>query len=176
MNLKPIVVMLAALSAIPSAQAQFTHWIEGSLTTQSPTYNRPNSNLQGMSEDGVGVFYDTYAFTVTASGSYWFWTDSVGYNGVFFLYQNGFDPTHPQVGALVGEEEGYGAELDLVTGQTYIAVNTSFAAAEVGAFRFYISSYDGFDVEVVPEPAAFGLMVLGLGPIFLARRRRQVVT
>lgn len=80
----------------------------------------------------------------------------------------------------------YGSLVNQLTGGNYqfIGANTTFTAAENGPLRLaYFDSNNGdndgfitFDISAVPEPASWGLMILGFGAIgALTRRRRPSV-
>jgi hypothetical protein len=168
-----------ALSALATAcalagPAQAAIYTFTGNTTGGPTYNRPLEDLSGLSAVGVGVNYATFSFTVGAAGDYSFLTTGE-FDTFITLYSGSFLPAASLTNAIVANDDllappfttsGFIATLS--TGTTYVLVTTGFDPGEFGAFSTTIG---GPGVVAVPEPAAWGMLALGLGVVALRRRR-----
>ena len=171
---------LALLSAlIFTAQAQAI--VVLGTTVGAATWTRPvagNPPTPPLSGIGVGVNYTVTPFTVSAAGSYLFQstaTSPVNWDNYTFLYQTSFNPASQFTNVLIGNDDNpsiglSGFSYALNTGTTYFLITTGFATGDAGAYSDSITGPG--NVNVVPEPAAFGLMALGLALVGTAVRRR----
>jgi hypothetical protein len=163
-------LVAACVLAGPAQAAIFT--FTGN-TTGGPTYNRPLETLSGLSSVGVDVAYSTFSFTVSAAGDYSFLTTGE-FDTFITLYSGSFLPTSPLTNAIVANDDllsppftTSGFIATLATGTNYVLVTTGFDSGEFGAFSTTIG---GPGVVAVPEPAAWGMLALGLGGLALRRR------
>ena len=144
-------------------------------TTGKPTYNRPFEDLSGISPTGTGVHYDTFSFTVGATGDYTVLTTG-SFDTFITLYVGSFLPASALTNAFAANDDliappfttsGLGATLSV--GATYILVMTGFNPNEFGAYSTTIGG-PGAIISSVPEPAGWGLLGLGLASVALRRR------
>jgi len=172
-NLKLSTLALAACALAGTAQAAiFT--VTGD-TTGAPTYNRAVSDFSALSGLGTSVAYEILDFTVDVSGNYTFLT-TAAFDSFVFLYSPSFDPTSASSNGLTANDDllsltTSGFAFDLTAGTSYQYVVTGFDNGEFGSFSTTIGG-PGV-VTVVPEPETYALLMLGLGVVGLAARRRQ---
>jgi len=107
-------------------------------TGGQPTFNRPLEDLSGLSSIGTATAYDVQSFTVSTSGTYSFAGNST-FDSFFFLYGGAFDASSPLSNGLVGNDDAAGFNIsgvsfDLVAGEQYFAVTTSYENADSGAY------------------------------------------
>ncbi|UGQ47540.1 PEP-CTERM sorting domain-containing protein [Massilia endophytica] len=165
------VVLLLALA--PPARADiFT--ITGN-TTGASTFNRPTEDLSVLSGIGTEVAYDILAFQVSMDGIYSF-LSTASFDNFIFMYQYSFDPANPLANAIGANDDlltftTSGFAGPLYAGTTYLYVTTGFSNADFGQFSTTIGGPG--QVLVVPEPAGWLLLGLGLGVLALTRRRAQ---
>lgn len=174
MNLKSSLLALAACAVAGTAQAEiFT--ITGD-TTGAPTFNRALGDFSALSGVGTDVPYNLLEITVDVSGNYTFLT-TAAFDSFAFLYSPSFDPMAALDNGLAANDDllpGFttsGFAFGLTAGTAYQYVVTGFANSDFGAFSTTIGG-PGV-VTVVPEPEAFALLMLGLGVVGFAARRRQ---
>jgi hypothetical protein len=148
-------------------------------TTGGPTFNRLLEDLSAPSAVGTDVAYNTFGFTVTASGTYTFLSTGA-FDNFTFLYENSFDPNSPSANAVIGNDDllglttaGFAA--DLIAGTHYVFVTTSFGNSDFGAFGDTIGGPGAVirDGTPAPEPETYLLLGLGLVALGLVRRRTQ---
>jgi hypothetical protein len=173
-NLKLSTLALAAFALAGTAQAAiFTGTGD---TTGAPTYNRALIDFSALSGVGTSVPYDVLDFTVDVSGNYTFLT-TAAFDSFAYLYSPSFDPTAALSNGLAANDDllpGFttsGFAFGLTAGTSYQYVVTGFSNAEFGSFSTTIGG-PGI-VTVVPEPETYALLMLGLGVVGLAARRRQ---
>jgi hypothetical protein len=169
---------LAAAAALPAQAQTFS-----GNTTGAPRWNRPFESLTGVSPNGLLVRYQVIPFTVTLAGSYNFVDTSLApaaWDNFTFIYAGSFDPAAPLVNGLIGNDDygsigvsGFAVALESAT--PYFFVTTGFNAPEFGSYRLDVTGPGQMVAALVPEPASYGLMGLGLAALLLAARRRQGV-
>ena len=176
-------IAAAALAAVAPAQAS-VFALNGD-TTGGPTFNRPldGDPPAGLSGVGTAVHYSTVTFTVGAAGNYLFSMSSIppDYDPFLALYANSFDPSSPLTNALIANDDFSTGNVTLsgffetlTAGTTYVAVLTGFDNQDFGAFSFAIVG-PGDIAASVPEPASWGLLLVGLGMVGgVARQRARV--
>ena len=173
-------IMLVA-TATPAAADVFMF---SGNTAGGPTFNRTLAGAPPASLSGVGtaVAYNTLTFTADVAGTYNFLMTSVtaGYDPFLALYLGSFNPGAALTNVLVanddlGDFQHSGFTRALTTGQTYVAVLTGFNNTDFGAYNLTISGL-GAIAAGVPEPAAWALMIIGLGLGGALLRRRRAAT
>ncbi len=146
-------------------------------TVGSPTFNRPNANGDNppttISGSATAVPFDVVQFSIATTGTYTFSSQSVSppsWDNYTFLYSNSFDPANPLNNVLIGNDNNpsigtSGFNFNLQTGVNYFFVTTGFSNSSQGSFNN--------SVTLVPEPASWALMALGVvGLLALQRTRR----
>ncbi len=151
-------------------------------TTGSPTFNRPLEDLSGLSAIGTDVAYDSYGFTVDASGTYSFISSAL-FDNFTFLYSPELNTALPLLNAPAGDDDllpGFttsGFVFDLIAGVDYFLVTTGFGNSDFGSYSNTIGG-PGNILPIAPEPpavsqpASLALILLGFALIPLARVRR----
>jgi hypothetical protein len=132
--------------------------INGTLTTNSPTYRRPDGNdvtVYVASTTGTNVYHKTYTFVAPSTGNVTFETSNAPFipnnnNDTYLaLYQTSFDPANPASNFLRGHDDISGvAPLNflsrlthpLVAGTTYILVVSSWSNGQTGPFTVTATS------------------------------------
>jgi hypothetical protein len=166
---------LAALASLSSPAEALTYTVVGS-TAGKPTYTRPLEDLSGPSPSGTGVHFESFAFTVTAAGTYTFVTTG-SFNTFLTLYSGGFSPSTPLLNAVVANDDVVPfvttvsfLSSALSVGTNYALVMSGFDASAFGDYSTTIGG-PGSVVAVIPEPATYGLIVAGMMLIALRRSR-----
>ncbi len=180
--LKKLLAVTAMLALSNFALAATT--VSGSLDASDPTWDGCGTSA------AVGCNYDTVVFTVDTSGAYNFDAFYPGdvdldlnLDGILEIYEGGFDPLSPGLGAIGFDDDGPGGSntsqilgLGLTAGTTYYAVISSFTNEPTsfgqpnGAWELTIDGPG--TATVVPVPAALWLLgsaILGMG---VFRRRK----
>lgn len=164
----------AATLALPAQAITFT-----GTTVGGPVWNRPLFDFSNVSGLGTAVPYKVTPFSVTASGSYVFQNTALlpaGWDNYSFVYQNAFNPATPLVNGVIGNDDNPSIGLSgfttaLSAGTSYFYVVTGFANTDFGTYSASITGPG--NVVLVPEPASYGLMGLGLAALLLGTRRRR---
>ncbi|MBA4853001.1 M36 family metallopeptidase [Emticicia sp. BO119] len=122
-----------------------TDVVNGTLTSNSPTYVRGYGNRTTTYYPAASVYYQTHTFTPTVSGYVTFETiEAILTNGsddnYLSLYQHSFDPNNPANNFLMGDDDsGYGwyasIEYPVVAGTTYILVGSTYVTGYTGTYR-----------------------------------------
>jgi len=151
-------------------------------TLGGPTWTRPQAGTPPtlLSGVGVGVSYSVTPFFVSTAGSYIFQstaTSPAGWDNFTFLYVNTFNPASQFTNVLVGNDDNPGIGLSgfttaLMANTQYRFVTTGFAPADAGAWSLDITGPGTITIGVVPEPATYAMMALGLATLLAARRFR----
>ncbi len=173
-NLAAAVVLTASISGAANAATV----VLSGTTIGAPSYNRPASTTN-LSAVGTNVGYKSYAFTVNTAGTYTF--DALSsFDNVLSLYTGAFNPASPltNITAYNDDTNGLNASISasLLAGTAYNIVFASFNNADRGTFT--ISANGPGTVSqtgAVPEPATWALMILGMGAVGFAMRRRSKV-
>jgi hypothetical protein len=176
--MKRVLAIMVASAALfwaqPSAAAVQTFTGD---TTGAPTFNRPLQDLSGLSAVGVAVRYGSLSFSASVSGDYTFLTTGA-FDTFLVLYQGSFNPAQSLTNALVANDDllappftTSGFVGTLTAGSTYVLVVTGFDSPDFG---FHSTTIGGPGVvSVVPEPAAYGLLAMGLIAVALRRQRER---
>ncbi|GGY43410.1 PEP-CTERM sorting domain-containing protein [Pseudoduganella albidiflava] len=140
-------------------------------TTGSPAFDRPLADFSALSTNGTGSHYDIIEFTVAETEEYAIYGTG-NFDTFLFLYQ-AFDPATPLTGGLRADDDltttfSSGFATDLNAGQEYILVMAGFDSADFGAYSITISGPGA--ISLVPEPASW--LMLGIGVLGLALCRR----
>jgi len=158
--------LIASLSfSLPAAAGAIV--INGD-TTGSPTYNRPFSDMSGLSGVGTNVNYQVTTFTVSTAGAYSLLSEA-GYDNFLGLYAGAFDPTQPLHNAIaynddLGSTLRSGFTTNLLAGVSYFAVASAFDNNRFGAYKLTISGPGDISLSsAVPEPATWAMMIAGFG-------------
>lgn len=176
---------LALTAAVAMAAPAYADTVVANGTTVGePTYNRvlPGTPPSGLSAVGTNVNYSVVDFTVDLSGTYTLSLET-GFDSFLTLYSGSFDPTSPLTNALSADDDSLGSFGDaqiissLLAGTSYFAVVSAFGNGDAGDYALTITGPGGITIggAGVPEPATWGLMILGFGAIGGAMRRRQSV-
>jgi len=160
--------------ALPAQAAIIT--VTGDTTGQ-PTFNRPLEDLSALSSVGIAVRYEAITFSTNVSGDYTFLTTGA-FDTFSILYNGSFEPTSALTNALVANDDliappftTSGFAHSLTAGSTYVLVTTGFDGAAFGAYSTTIGGPGG--LTLVPEPAACGMLALGLASMALQGRRER---
>ncbi|KQS04956.1 hypothetical protein ASG11_12420 [Sphingomonas sp. Leaf357] len=164
------------VAAAPAANAAVVYTVIGD-TSGGPVFNRPTT-LTSTSAVGTAVAYNTFLFSPLAGGSYTFLLTSTTalYDPFLALYAGAFNPASPLTNLvafnddLSGSLTQSGFTFTLDPSVTYTAVITGFDNQDFGTYNLTIAT------AAVPEPATWGLMVLGFGMVGAAARKRNVKT
>lgn len=111
-------------------------------TAFGPTWARPLADCTGTSALGP-VNYHAQSIFVSVSGPFSF-SGAQEFDGFLFLYAGSFNPAAPNTNCIIGNDDGLGGvgtsdfTTNLIAGNVYIVVNTSFQAGQSGAFNVNI--------------------------------------
>ncbi len=134
-------------------------------TTGALIFQRPVEDLSALSAIGTAAHYISFSFTALTSGAYTFTTSGV-FDTFVLLYGAPFDPATPLLYALIANDDLSGAAFNvsglsfgLQAGRPYTYVVTGFDNSEFGA---YTTTIESPSVAVIPEPASWALLAVGL--------------
>lgn len=166
---------LAFAAALAAAPAQATLFTFTGDTTGAPTFNRAFEDFSGLSAIGVNNPYRVTPIVVSISGDYTFLTTAPTFDPFSFLYTS-FNPADATANGVAGNDDllGFtttGFAATLTAGTTYYFVMTGFAPSDFGAFSTTVGG-PGV-IGIVPEPATYVLMALGLVGVAAWARRRM---
>jgi hypothetical protein len=173
-------LITSAAMAVPANAA--TVVVSGSLTATDPVFNSPNPGNPPTTVDPGAFKYDAYGFTVNIGGTYAISAASNAFDTFLGLYRGSFDPQHPLANALeYNDDSGLFSTNSLInrtlsTGVQYYALVTSYDAAGRGNYSLSIAGPGTATISAagaVPEPATWAMMILGMGAVGLAMRRRM---
>lgn len=159
------VSLLAVACAVTTSHASILTYTGD--TTGGPTYNRPLSDLTGLTTVGTAVSYQTLTFSVDAPGTYAI-SSTARYDNFMVLYAPTFDPMAPLVNARRGNDDllsGFttsGVGFDLVPGVAYTVVTTGFGNNDFGGFsNTLVGPGNILPAAPLPPPAAIpGLLTI----------------
>jgi len=184
MNVIKTLAMSTVLFAVAAAAAPAnaaTVVINGSLSSADATFNSPNAGNPPTSTSSGAFSYDAYGFTVNTAGTYAITAASRVFDTYLGLYQGAFNPQSPLVNVLQYDDDSGAATDSLInrslsTGVQYFAVVTSFAPSSRGNYSLTISGPGTATIgAAVPEPATWAMMILGMGAVGFAMRRRKQI-
>jgi len=151
-------------------------------TLGGPTWTRPQAGTPptSISGVGIGVNYSVTPFFVSAAGSYIFQstaTTPAGWDNFTFLYLNTFNPLSQFTNVLVGNDDNPSIGLSgftraLTADTQYQFITTGYEPGDAGAWSLDITGPGNITIGVVPEPASYAMMALGLAGLLAARRFR----
>ena len=152
-------------------------------TTGGPTYNRPVTTVN-ESTIGTAVRFQVTEFVVDADGTYILTLLNVPltYDPFLALYDGTFEPSAPLAGLIALDDDiaenvlQSRIEIQLTAASFYQAVVSGFDNADFGAYSLTIEGPGAIFAETispVPEPATWGMMLVGLGLIGASMRYRQ---
>jgi len=174
----PLVLAAAAVSAAP-AQAAVVYSVVGT-TEGGATFNRPlaGNPPTGLSGAGTAVAYNTFSFSPARGGTFDFLLTSTtaNFDPFLALYAGAFNPASPLTNLVIANDDLTvgaltlsGFTYDLLASSSYTAVITGFNNADFGTYSLTISTAEA----PVPEPATWGLMLLGFGAVGAGARYRR---
>jgi hypothetical protein len=173
---------LATLTVLGTPANAATVVTSGSLTNADPVFNSPNEGNPPTTIAIGNYSFDAYRFTLSSNGSYALTAASTAFDTYLGLYQGAFDPKNPLLNALEYNDDSAGSlnsliSRSLTTGVNYFAVVTSFATGATGAYTLSVSGPGTTTIGgAVPEPATWAMMILGMGAVGYAMRRRIKVS
>ncbi|MEO7851942.1 MAG: PEPxxWA-CTERM sorting domain-containing protein [Rubrivivax sp.] len=172
MKLHSIALAAFAVFVAGSAHADM-YSANGSITLTDATFNRPVSFMT-LSGVGTAVHYDQLVIIGATPGLYNFRMQAVpggSFDTFLALYAGAFDPAAALTNLVALNDDftniasGSGFSFSLAAGVTYTVISTAFSNSGVGDYTTTVTT-------VVPEPASYALMVLGLAVVGAAARRR----
>lgn len=155
--------------------------VSGSITTADPLGDQVlTQGTPPTGQFGAPLFYyDTYAFTVSSSGTYRFTLNGVfgpdSPGGWYSVYLGDFDPVNPLDNVLHargGRATTLTSTLALTEGITYEAVITTNLGFNTSVSPYEFSILGDGTPSLVPLPATLPLVALGLVGLAALRRRR----
>lgn len=177
---------VAALALSFSTLTASAQSFSGALTTESPLFARPNSSATALTDNSTYRF-DVLNFRVTSDASFGVAISAATFDTFLCLYSGAFDPNAALSNAPMcnddfsGTRSGF-ASVPFLEGTDYFAVVSSFAQQATGTYTlsFTSSTSTAFipdrvidpPVTGVPEPASFGMILVGLVGLCVAQRRR----
>ena len=152
-------------------------------TTGGPTYNRPVTSTED-STVGTAVRFQVTEFVVDTDGTYILTLLNVPstYDPFLALYDGTFEPSAPLAGLIALDDDiaqnvlQSRIELQLTAASPYQAVVSGFDNLDFGAYSLTIEGPGLVFAETispVPEPATWGMMLVGFGLIGASMRYRQ---
>lgn len=176
-------MLAAALLAATTSPALAATLVVPGNTTGGPTFNRPVTPTI-KSTVGTSVAFQITEFVVDTTGTYTLTlvAQARAYDPFLVLYNGGFDPDKPLVDLIALDDDIVPGNLttsqiivDLELGRGYQAVVTGFDNIDFGA---YTLTFDGpgeifaDNGSAVPEPATWGMMLIGFGLVGASLRYR----
>ena len=154
--------------SIPAVSAVTT--INGTITTNSPTYLRPNGDNVTVYAPGLNVLYRAYYFIAPSSGAFTFATTAGTFTDTYLaLYQNSFDPANPATNFVRADDDISGTVFfssitqTLTAGTPYIVVVSGWSPSITGTFT--MTSSPGISIQANQWYAA----ATGGTPLFTGR-------
>jgi hypothetical protein len=175
-TLLPITLLCAAQSVSAATV------IVAGDTTGAPTYRRAGFGAPPTTLSAIATAtpYEVTPFSVSADGSYTLLVTSVsptGWNNYLTLYKDSFDPANALTNVLQSSDNFSGATFNaqitrnLTAATRYFAVVAGSGNANFGSYNLTISGPG--DINVVPEPASWAMLIAGFGLTGAAMRRRR---
>ena len=154
--------------SIPAISAVTT--INGIITTNSPTYLRPEGDNVTVYVPGSTVLYKAYYFIAPSSGAFTFATTAGTITDTYIsLYQNSFDPANPATNFVRADDDISGTVFlssltqTLTAGTAYILVVSGWSPSVTGTFT--MTSSPGISLQANQWYAA----ATGGTPLFTGR-------
>ncbi|MEY4540509.1 MAG: hypothetical protein RLZZ306_2266, partial [Bacteroidota bacterium] len=140
--------------SVPVVSAVTT--INGTITTSSPSYVRPDGDNVTVYVPGFNVLYKAHYFVAPSSGSFTFTTTGGTITDTYLaLYQNSFDPANPATNFVKGHDDisptipptSFFSSITqtLTAGTTYIIVVSGWSASVTGTF--IMTSSPGISIQ-----------------------------
>nr|WP_199555386.1 PEPxxWA-CTERM sorting domain-containing protein [Sandaracinobacteroides hominis] len=171
-----------AAASLLSVAAQAGVFITAGNTSGEPTWNRTTAGNPPttLSPVGTAVPYEVTAITVDFTGIYGFSSVAL-YDNFLHLYVGSFDPSNQFANLLVANDDApvigtSGFFQSLTAGLTYYVVASGFANYDAGGYLLTVAGRGNISEVVpgvVPEPAAWAMLIVGFGAVGLAARRRR---
>jgi hypothetical protein len=177
---KPTLIALALCGALATTQSQAVSF--SGTTSGAATFDRAQAGTPPslLSPSATAVPYVATTFTVSASGTFQFFSIALGgWNNFTFLYAAPFAAGSALTNALVGNDDYLndtnniglsGFSYALTAGTSYVFVTTGYANTDSGAFTDSITGPGTVTLSPVPEPDTRQTVALGLAVIGLALR------
>lgn len=128
--------------------------LNGTITTTSPSYARPNGDNITTYVAGSNVLYRAIHFIAPSTGSFTFATSASGAtitDTYIALYQNSFDPASPATNFVRGDDDISGTNFlssltqTITAGTTYILVVSGWSPSVTGTFT--MTSSPGITIQ-----------------------------
>ncbi|MBO9713008.1 PEPxxWA-CTERM sorting domain-containing protein [Sphingomonas sp.] len=180
-------VVLALAALVSAAPASASVYVVNGDTADGDLYNRTISGTppNALSMIGTSVHYKVHRFTVSLTGAYDFLVTAiapVNWDTFLSLYRDEFDPTLPLSLVVAANddlssvsESGF-TGINLTAGTSYYAVVSGYDGISAGTYGLRISGPGNIIPAVtpsVPEPAAWVMLILGVGLMGGLMRARQ---
>ncbi len=173
------IALLCAAQAVSAA----TVIVPGDTTGQ-PVYRRTVVGVGGppttLSSIGTATPYEVTPFSVSANGLYTLLVTSMSpanWNNFLTLYKDSFDPANALTNVLASSDnfslgtQNAQISRNLTAATRYFAVVAGSGNANFGSYTLTISGPG--DINVVPEPASWAMLIAGFGLTGAVMRRRR---